>query len=219
MNVTRVVAAVFPVLALVATLHAAPAQAQYRNQGVRFAAGWLGLGTWDRVLNDGKAAQQQPPEPGWNLYDQPSAGAGYFTAIGYDLWFDFQAVIGAWTTVLDQSDKATPVITLMTSVGLRYNFLSERVRPFLGAYLQYFQLIALPSAGSIAPVPGNGFLGNSPFFVGLQPTGGVEWIFGDEVSVAAELGVTGFLVPDADRGLGGLFLPASTGRVSLNIYF
>lgn len=128
-------------------------------------------------------------------------------------------MLGALTTVIDTTDKNTPVITLTTSLGLRYNFMSECVRPFIAGHLQYLQLIALPAAGSLAPIPGNSLLGNSPFFIGLQPAAGVEWIFGDEVSAAAELGVSGLLVPDADRGLGGLFLPAATGRLSVNVYF
>jgi hypothetical protein len=48
---------------------------------------------------------------------------------------------------------------------------------------------------------------------------GYEYIFGDEMSVQLELGLVGFLVPDGQRGIGSLFLPASTARLSYNIYF
>lgn len=223
MALSRSLAAALPAIALAVSLGAAlgstPARAQFRNQGVQASLGWLGLGTWDRVIHEGKAARQTPPEEGWNLTDQPTLGAGYFFAVGYDLWVDSQVVLGAWTTVLDNSDTNTPVITLAASTGLRYNFLSERIRPFFSAHIQYLQLIAFPPAGATASIPGNGFLGNTPFFIGVRPGGGVEWVFGDEVSVTAELSMVGFLVPDADRGLGGLFLPASTGRVYFNVYF
>lgn len=208
-------------------LSAAPARAQFRNQGIQAPnVGWLGLGsTWDTIMHGGSAAEQNlnvpgaKPEFGWNLIDQPTIGAGYFFAIGYDLWVDNQVAIGAMTTVIDDQDARTPVITLAASSGIRYNFLSERVRPFIGAHIQYLQLLAFPAAGATAPIPGNSFLGNTPFFIGLRPSGGVEWIFGDEMSVMAELGIIGFLVPDADRGAGGLFLPSSLARLSYNIYF
>jgi hypothetical protein len=203
-----------------------PAQAQFRNQGIQAPnVGWLGLGTWDRVLHGGKPAEQNldvlggKPDPGWNMWDQPTLGAGYFFAVGYDLWVDNQVAIGAMTTILDQSDQATPVITLAVSSGLRYNFLAERVRPFVSMHVQYLQLLAFPGADLVAPIPGNEFLGNTPFFVGLRPGGGIEWIFGEEQSIQAELGVIGFLVPDKNRGAGGLFLPGSVARLSYNIYF
>jgi hypothetical protein len=204
---------------------ATPAQAQFRNQGFQLPnVGWLGLGTWDRVLHGGQVAEQKldtvggQPEAGWNLWDQPTVGMGHFFAIGYDLWVESQAAIGVSTTVLDLQAKGTPVLTLAASGGLRYNFLSERVRPFVGFHLQYLQLILFASEAT-TPVPGNGFFGNFPFFIGARPSGGVEWIFGDEMSVMGEVGVIGFLVPDQNRGLGGLVLPASIVRLSYNVYF
>jgi hypothetical protein len=205
---------------------ALPARAQFRNQGIQAPnIGWLGLSTWDTLMHGGRAARQNldvpngVPEFGWNLIDQPTVGAGYFFAVGYDLWIDNQVAIGAFTTVTDQQSSRTPVLSLAASSGIRYNLLSERIRPFLSAHIQYLQLIALPAAGATAPIPGNNFLGNTPFFVGLRPGGGVEWIFGNEMSLQAELGVIGFIVPDPNRGLGGLFLPASLARLSYNIYF
>jgi hypothetical protein len=220
-------AALLVALVVVAGLsYARPAHAQFRNQGVYLpVGGYLMLGTWDRVLHGGNPANQNlavkggAPDPGWNLTDEPQLGAGYFHAAGYDLWWDFSASIGAWTTVIDVGDKNTPVITVLTSAGARYDFLEERVRPFVALHLDYLQLLAFPSAGLTAPIPGNGFLGNDPFFIGVRPSGGVEWIFGDEMGVLLEAGPTGFLVPDPNRGLGGLFLPAAVVRAGLTIYF
>jgi len=194
------------------------AEAQYfRNQGLQLPnAGWLGLSTWDHLLNGGHAATDIDDD-GWNIWDQPTLGAGYFFAIGYNLWLDSQAAIGASTTTVSSSAAAEPVLTLAISSGLRYNFMEERHRPYVAAHIQYLQLIALTNG--TAEIPGNEFLGNTPFFIGFRPGVGYEYIFGDEMSVQAELGIIGFVVPDGQRGIGSLFLPASVARVSYNIYF
>ncbi len=206
-------------LVVVAALCASQgAHAQYfRNQGIQLPnAGWLGLSTWDYVINGGHAATDLQDD-GWNIWDQPTLGAGYFFAIGYNLWLDSQAAIGASTTTTSANANGDPVLTLAISTGLRYNFLDERHRPYVAAHVQYLQLIAFSSG--TAEIPGNEFLGNTPFFIGLRPGVGYEYIFGDEMSVQAELGIVGFLVPDAQRGIGNLFLPASIARLSYNIYF
>ena len=220
-------AAAAVVAVVVAVGFAEPAHAQFRNQGIQAPSlGWLGLGsTWDRLINGGRLPSEGDGpnaaiDPGWNLTDEPTVGAGYFFAIGYQLWVDNEVALGAWTTVIDSPQS--PVITLSVSSGLRYNFLEERVRPWVGASIQYLQLIAFPSSGAAAPIPGNNFLGNTPFFIGLRPDAGVEWVFGDEQSLNLEVGIIGFLVPDPRRGApkgSGLFLPASMARVMYNIYF
>ena len=211
---------------VVVAVAAAPAHAQFRNQGITLPEiGYLSLGTFDLLLNQGHPANQHldvrngAPDPGWNLFDEPEVGVAYYHALGYDLWGEVQVLLGAWTTVIDTGTKNTPVITVMTSPGVRYNFLEERVRPFVSVHLDYLQLFALANTGSVAPVPGNGFLGNNPFFIGVRPAGGVEWIFGDEQGLIFELGATAFLVPDKNRGEGGLFLPAGVARVGYQIFF
>ena len=228
-RVNRTAAAIAATLALACIAsYSAPAHAQFRNQGAYLpVGGYLMLGTWDRVIHGGRAADQNLavkgglPEAGWNLTDEPQIGAGYFHALGYDLWWDFAACIGAWTTVIDTStsNQNTPVITVLTSLGMRYNFLEERVRPFAAAHLDYLQVLSFPGEGELTPVPGNGFLGNSPFFIGVRPSLGVEWIFGDEIGALVEAGPSGFIVPDKNRGLGGLFLPAAVFRAGITVYF
>jgi len=187
--------------------------------------GWVGLGTWDRIIHGGRVAEQNltvvngAPENGWNLYDQPTFGVSGFKSIGYQLWASGEASIGVGTTVLDLNDKSTPVLTVHGGAGLRYNFLEERHRPYVAMHVHYLQFVALAAPDVIAPVAGNSFLGNTPFFIGLRPGVGYEWVFGDEQSLQVELDVAGFLVPDANRGMGGLFLPASFARLGYNIYF
>jgi hypothetical protein len=196
---------------------AMPAHAQFRNQGIQLPnIGWLGLGsTWDGAVNGGAGHDK-----GWNIYDQPTIGASYFFAIGYDLWVDNEVALGFSTLILDEgSGNNTPAITVAASTGIRYNLLSERLRPFIGAHIQYLQLVGFPAADVKLDIPFNTVLQNAPFFVGLRPDAGIEWIFGDEMSVMLEVGVMGFLAFDRLRSLGGLFLPASMARVSYMIYF
>ena len=112
-------------LVVVAALCASgAAHAQYfRNQGIQLPnAGWLGLSTWDYLINGGQAATDVEDD-GWNIWDQPTLGAGYFFAVGYNMWIDSQASIGASTTTVSASAAAEPVLTLAISSGLRYNFL------------------------------------------------------------------------------------------------
>ncbi|HEY4220728.1 MAG TPA: hypothetical protein VGO62_05280, partial [Myxococcota bacterium] len=125
------------------------------------------------------------------------------------------AAVGVWTTVIDSTATPSAALTLAVSTGFRYNFLEERVRPFVAMHLQYLWLI-----GTTTPfeAPGNGFLGGTNMFIGLRPGGGIEWIFGDEQSLKAELDLVGYVVPDP-RGIGSLFLPSSIARLSYLIYF
>jgi hypothetical protein len=206
-------------------LDAAPARAQFRNQGIELPnVGWLGLSTFDAAIHGGPIAG----DVGWNIWDQPTIGLGWFFAIGYDLWLENTAALGASTTVLGRQANAPgdPVLTIAASTGLRYNFMSERLRPYVAMHVQYLQLLTVAGEGVTVDIPQNFFL-NAPFFIGLRPGAGVEWIFGDEVSLKAELGVIGFLAPtnpDAPReltqySLGNLFLPAAIGRLTFNVYF
>jgi hypothetical protein len=188
---------------------ASPAQAQFfRNQGVSFSAGWLGLGTtWD-----GLTSQKL-----WNIHDQGALGAGYFTAIGYNLWLDAAASIGASTTRITEADFE-PIFSFNLSTGLRYNFLEERLRPFVSGHIHYLQIIPVTAN---PPIPTNAFLGNAPFWVGGRAGGGVEYIFADEMSVLLELNVGGFVGANTPppNGPQTFVLPAATGRLGYQIYF
>ena len=64
---------VVTVALLVGVAWAEPAAAQFRNNGIQVNVGWVGLGTWDRIIHGGRVAEQNltvvggAPEPGWNL--------------------------------------------------------------------------------------------------------------------------------------------------------
>ena len=196
------------VLALVCGFSAAPAHAQfYRNNGISFQGGWLGLGsTFDGALN---AITGQPKS--WNVVDQPTLGIGYFSAIGYSMWFDNQVALGGSVERITVGTQQKPVFSLSVSSGLRYNFMDERVRPFLSAHVLYLQLINVANAD----LPQNLLLGGQPFWVGLQGGGGLEWIFGDEQGVQIEAAMVGLIGFNKT----GFLLPAATARLSYNVYF
>lgn len=201
----------FLLLVTVATaLFAAPTEAQFfRNQGVAFSAGWLGLGTtWDQAFKSQL----------WNIHDQPTLGAGYFTALGYNLWFDSQVSLGGSTVRVTSEKNGEPIFSLGVSPGVRYNFLEERFRPFVGAHLHYLQIIPTTAAPDI---PRNTFLGLAPFWVGARVGAGAEYIFADEQSFLIEANMAGFVGANAPPtgGPATFVLPASTARLAYLVYF
>jgi hypothetical protein len=197
-------------VALVVAFSSAPARAQFfRNQGMSVSAGWLGLGsTWDAAFESKL----------WNIHDQATLGAGYFTALGYNLWFDSHVALGASTVRVTREVNGEPIFSLSVSPGLRYNFLEERFRPFFGAHLDYLQIIPVTAAPDI---PRNTFLGNAPFWVGLRAGLGVEYIFADEMSVLLEANMAGYVGANAppQNGPATFVLPASTARLAWLVYF
>jgi hypothetical protein len=216
---------VFLLMAFVGALFGAGgAQAQmFRNQGVQFNLGYLGLGTlWDQALGG----------PAWNMDDQVTLGAGHTLALGYNLWFDNTVAIGGGKIrVSELTDQIEPVFSLSISTGLRYVFLEERLRPFISGNIHYLQIIAVTPN---PPVPVNAFLGAAPFWVGARGGGGVEYIFGDEMSVMAELSLVGFFglnqAPcfgtirkdnscDGEQAGQSFVVPASVSRLSYLVYF
>ncbi len=199
------------VVLFVAALGASDAQAQFfRNNGISIVGGWKGLGT----TFDGTTGQIL-----WNVEDQVTIGAGYFTAIGYDLWFDIlSAEIGIGGERLVDGREPGPMFSFSATSGLRYQFLSEKIRPFVGAHLQYLQLIpVLPNP----KIPTNSLTNETPFWVGLRLGGGCEFFVMDEVSLMASLHIAGFtgLNSPPDGGSPTFVLPQASGNLSANIYF
>ncbi|HEY1101646.1 MAG TPA: hypothetical protein VGF99_22090, partial [Myxococcota bacterium] len=131
MTVSRFFAACAFVVALAG---AAPAEAQYfRNNGIGVQVGWKGLGSTIDGLTGLKL---------WNVSDQVTIGAGYFTAVGYNLWFDIlQAEIGIGAERQVRNREPGPMFSFSGTTGLRYFFLEERFRPYVGGHIQYLQLI------------------------------------------------------------------------------
>lgn len=187
------------------SLGASPAQAQYRNNGMKIpSVGWLSLGTSSEWLNTAVGG----PSNAWNATDQATLGVGYFRAVGYNLWFDVDTVLG-FGGALTNTDPRT-LVSLLVSVGMRYNFLDEKHRPFVAGYIQYLQFFN--AEGTL--VAGNEVLGGFPLWVGLRPTVGYEWFFADEMSLQGEVAPIAFIGLDQ-------FAPKLSAlvRFSYNVYF
>ena len=111
-----------------------------------------------------------------------------------------------------------PIFSFSATTGVRYIFLEERLRPFVGAHVQYLQI--LPVAAD-SDSPNNALTGNAPFWVGLRVGGGVEYFVVDDVSLLAGLHLAGFagLNDPPKDGLQTFVLPQVSGGLNVNIYF
>ena len=119
---------------------ASPLQAQYRNQGLQVPLiGWMGFDSSLGALNGScilnPTANQA--QTGWCTTDHLSLGVGHMRAVGYQLWWDSQAVLGFGQPTIQSINKN--IIALNMSSGLRYTFLDERHRPFVSAHIHYLQ--------------------------------------------------------------------------------
>lgn len=184
----------------------APASAQYfRNSAFSVKAGWFGLGsTFDNLTQ----------QTIWNMTDQVAVGAGANFAIGYNLWLDSAAIIGGGALVIP--DPQETLFTLAIDTGLRYNFMEERVRPFIAGHVSYLQVVT-PSA----QIPQNAFLEGAPFWVGARLGGGVELFLLDDQSLMLEATLNGYVGAN-DPPLNGprtYVLPALQALASYQIYF
>jgi hypothetical protein len=185
---------------------AQPAKAQFRNNGMQFPhVGWQAMGTSTDWFNGVFGSQNR-----WNVSDQALLGVGYFRAIGYNLWFDSQVTIGLGTGI-NTGVNIAPVLSQATSVGLRYNFLDEKHRPFIAGHIQYILLLYDPAV--VQGVPINPLLEQS-LWVGPRLGGGYEFFFAEEMSLQVEAGAIFYLSLAALPGqLSG------TVRLSYNFYF
>jgi hypothetical protein len=201
-------------VALLAMVMMSPAaSAQYlRNQSMHFGLGWQALGTtWDAILGDRY----------WNVTDQPLIVTGYSMAIGYQTFFDLQATLGGGFIKAFDGTDAPPVFSFSVSPGLRYNFLEERIRPFVAGYIDLpFSVVDLTNSPF---VPRNLVLAGAPaLWAGLRAGGGVEWIALDEVGFQIDLTMAGYLGLLNQAPQGGrtsVVLPSTSARLLTNVYF
>ena len=183
-------------------LGAAPASAQFRNNGLQLPnVGWTSMGTTSDFINRSYGVP-------WGATDQITLGVGYFRAMGYNLWWDNQTALGFGGSV-NKGLYAKTVVSLNVSTGLRYNFLDEKHRPFVAGHIHYVQLFN--TEGS--EVQGNAALGGAPLWVGGRVGGGYEWFFAEEMSVQGELdGVVFFNLDHPPK-------VSAVARFSYNVYF
>jgi hypothetical protein len=202
----RLTSALLPLVVVLGMFAAAPAQAQYRNLGVQLPnVGWLALGTSTDFLN------RQINNADWNATDQFTIGAGFFAAIGYQMWTDNQVAIGIGSVAISNKANPEPVFSLSVSTGLRYMFLDEKVRPFISGHIHLLTLINPLGAA----IPTNDVLNATPTWIGPRLGGGVELFFIEEQSLSFEVGAI-MLLGFAE---GGIIRPSALGRASWNVYF
>ena len=181
--------------------NAQEAQAQFRNHGVYLPSlGWMGFGNSTNAIN---SANNQK----WETTDHWTLGSGYFSAIGYQLWWDNQTYLGFGQPFEMGIDKT--LISLSVSSGLRYNFLRHKHRPFVNANFHYLQFFNIEGT----EIKGNPNLGNTALFLGLRPGAGYEMFVGDEISLMSE--VNYILFVSLDNPVRHSF----ASRLSFNVYF
>lgn len=159
------------------------------------------MGTTTNAINKPLATE-------WQTSDQITLGVGYFRAMGYQLFWDNQTVVGFGGTQ-NLGTAAKTVVSLNVSTGLRYNFLDERHRPFVSGHFHYLQIMNTEGTG----VQGNPALGGALFWVGARIGGGYEWFFAEEMSVMGELNGIVFANLDQNPKF------SSVARLSWNVYF
>ncbi len=216
-------------LVLIGTLFSGSLNAQYRNHMIQLPnVGYLGLGTFDRLIN--RSYLQQPTQganntltPGqtWAAKDQLTIGTGYARAIGYNSWFDVQVAVGFGQPTFAREYHL--LWSLSSSVGIRTNFADGPLRPFWSGHFHYLQIFNGESVGVRQSTQNNA----SSLFFGLRTGLGLEWFFlntlrdwgadidlyYDEMSIQLETTFAGFFDITAPP------ITAGVGRLSLNIYF
>lgn len=167
-------------------------QAQFRNHGLYLpSVGWTAFGNSANALN-GTEKQK------WAVTDHWTLGTGFFTAIGYQLWWDNQTFLGFGKSLLMGEDKT--VISLSISTGLRYNFLKHKHRPFVNGHFHYLQFFNTDQE-------------DASLFLGLRPGAGYEFFIGNETSLMGEVNYILFVNMDQPPR------HSMASRLSFNIYF
>ena len=147
----------FPALALaVALFVAAPAQAQFANHGLGLSAGYM------------------------NFNDTASLHSTGFLGLDASLYLENGFELVSLTKLVFPVDPLTGqrVVGLAPSLGFRYLFLEESIRPYLGADLSFLHVFKEQ--------------GEQNFF-GVGPNAGVELFVSDTVSVGARAQLNAYL--------------------------
>lgn len=151
------------------------ASAQYfsRNSVQLPAIGWMAMDSSFGAVNKIK----------WGMTDQIQIGTGYARDIwDLKLWWLSETAVGFGFVNYLGAPPSRVAVTLQGSTGLKYNFLTQRWRPFAGAMVEVLQIFnAQKNASSL-------FIPSTPTWGALRPMIGLEWIFGIDMSVEAELG-------------------------------
>ena len=177
--------ALFTIVALSTCLAAPSARAQYANTSVSLGTGGLKL---DGIL----------PTVGWGL---PVA----IQATRYiENHFEAVAQIGILVAHDSVSDQNALVLD-GPSLGVRYLFSEERLRPYLGLDLVYLRAFGLPTA-DLSPTDANTHLG----FIGLGASAGADYFLNDQISVGVRGRANGYVTLNQAWAAFGMEVKVST---------
>lgn len=188
------------VVVLFFSLFATESQAQYRNNSLSGGLGWIAFNSLDGL-------NQSYGLP-WGASDQLGLDVNLKNAIGYQTFLDSGAGLG-FGGGLQAGAAVQTVVSLRVFTGIRYDFMSEKHRPFVAGYIQYLQFFNIEGT----QIPGNPALGGQALWVGLRPTVGYEFFFMPEFSVQLDLAPTVYVNLDQAPKFG------AQGRVLLSSYF
>ena len=155
---------------------AAPeAMAQYfsRNSVQLPSVGWLAMDSSFGAVNDVK----------WGLNDQFQIGTGYARdLVDLKLWWLNETALGFGNVNLPGAPSSRVAVSFHGATGFKYNFRTERWRPFVGLMFEILQIFNTHARSEFL------FELATPTWGGFRPMLGLEWIFSNDMSVEAEAG-------------------------------
>lgn len=155
------------------------AEAQYfaRNSVQLPSIGWVSM--------DSSFAVNQVK---WGLNDQIQIGTGYARDIwDLKLWWTNETAVGFAGVNIPGELSSRIAVTLQGSTGLKYNFQTERKRPFVGLMIEVFQIFNTQDQ-SLYP-----YVMSSLTWAAIRPHVGFEWVFSSDMSVEMQVGYVGML--------------------------
>jgi outer membrane protein len=131
-----------------ALLGAAPAHAQFANRSLGLSLGYM------------------------NFQRTAGLDSGAFLGIDASVYIENGFELVSLTKIAFPLDPATDkrVIGLAPSVGMRYLFMEESIRPYLGADVSYLLVFKATT---------------TPQYVGLGPNAGIDFFVSESISVGA----------------------------------
>lgn len=148
--------------------------AQYfaRNSVQLPCVGWLGLDSSFSGAND----------PTWGADDQIQVGTGYARDLSaLKLWWITETAFGISYVNYPGAPSSRMAISIQGGTGIKYNFLVQYWRPFIGLMAEVFQIFNFQDSRFISEVA-------APTWGALRPMLGLEWMFANDMSLEVESG-------------------------------
>lgn len=168
---------ILKVFGLIAALGVASSglHAQYfsRNSVQLPSVGWMAMDSSFGAVNDVK----------WGINDQFQIGSGYARdLVDLKLWWLNETALGFGHVNLPGAPSSRVAVSFHGATGLKYNFRTERWRPFVGLMFEILQIFNTQARSEFL------FELATPTWGGFRPMLGLEWIFSNDMSVEAEAG-------------------------------